>query len=480
MSAVWLVIASLGWTALLAFGAELVTSRQSSPHFARSIWRSAAFLMVLPWIVAGISFVWPGTMDVPLPDVEAIPGVAGSALSAVSEAQLNVRHASGPEIGQWILLVLIAGWIWRLGRALHAQLRLQHLKHNSTVCSTSSERIAVTIWAHRLGLAAPPRIARMNRQASPYIAGMKHRTIYLPRTLDCQQTSALVLAHECVHLARHDLVTRPLERLVADILWFSPFAWLARIRLDYLREAVCDAETVELTGNRAAYARALTNVARSVRRVETLPVSAFILRRKSSLSRRVTGILATGKPRTSALTSVLAVVTALAAMPLAIAQGVQFERVTLKPDFRSAIVGHSKARITSPYGKRTDPWGNEHIHRGIDIAAPKGVLIKTPADGIVVHAGYKEGYGWNLKVRFNDGTKMRFANLGSFVASEGDEIKAGDVIGIMGVSGRSNGPHVHVEYWRPDASDGQNWQAHDPVTIEGLELVCSNENAGHS
>ena len=481
MSAAWLVLASLFWTGLVALGADLASKSRVTPLQAQSIWRGAAVLMVLPWFVAGVSMIWPQGAGLPLPELESLPAVAGSALGAVSEAQTSVQHVSALGLGQIVLGVLIVGWIWRLGTAFLAQVRLQRLKRVAVLESSPSERAALEKWSQRLGLKTVPQIARMGSSASPFIAGIQKRTIYLPQKLDCHVTSELILAHECVHLARGDLMTRPLERLVADLLWFSPFAWIARSRLDYLREAVCDVETVAMTGERAAYARALTHVARSVGRSGPLPVSAFILRRKSSLPKRVHGILGATDPKHGSRSSLMAMVVAMIAAPLAIAQGLQFEHAVIKPDFASVIVEHPDAKISSPYGMRVDPWGKEAVHKGIDIAAPKGVDVKTPAAGEVVYTGFAETHGWHLKVRFSDGTKMRFSNLGSIEVSEGDRVEAGAVIGIIGVSGRSTGPHVHVEYWRPDVtSEGHNWQAHDPKTIEGLDLVCNKGNENRS
>ena len=477
MSAVWLVIVSLGWTGCLALIAELITRRHDRPHFAQTVWRGTAFLMLLPWIVAGLSLLRPPGADNTLPDLSMMEGVAGSALSVVSQAQTSLVRATGPDIGRALAGMVILGWIWRLGSAMLAQIRLQKLKHAATVTATVAETVALTRWTRRLGLKTQPHIARMNCAASPFIAGIRRRTVYLPPMLSCETTSELILAHECVHLARHDLISRPLERLPADILWFSPFAWLARARLDYLREAVCDAETVAMTGERAAYARALTHIARTVRPAQALPVSALILRRKNSLPKRVHGILGASEMKQRSRSTLVAIAAALIAAPLAIAQGLAIEKSVSAPDFSNVIVDHPQARITSHYGDRADPFTRETVwHPGVDIAAPTGVDITTPAAGEVIYAAIQRGHGKTVKIRLSDGTKMRFSHLGKIAVEAGDRVEAGTVIGRMGVSGRSTGPHVHFEYWQQTGANHQKWKTHNPEKIEGLNLVCNESS----
>ena len=172
--------------------------------------------------------------------------------------------------------------------------------------------------AARLGLPAAPRV-RIIAQGVPFLAGLRHPTIFLPAPLAGGEGETEILVHEMVHLKRGDLVLRPLERFIADLFWFSPFAWAIRGELDYWREAAVDEETATITGDRIAYARALTRAARHSRPSVSLPVAAFILKKEGTLKMRLETLFTDQRPVRRLGVSAVALI-ALAA-PLALAQG---------------------------------------------------------------------------------------------------------------------------------------------------------------
>jgi hypothetical protein len=99
--------------------------------------------------------------------------------------------------------------------------------------------------------------------------------------------------------------------------------------------------------------------------------------------------------------------------------------------------------IFSLYGPR---WGR--LHEGIDISAPLGTPIVASKDGIVVVTGRKEGYGGygnTVEIKHDDDFSTRYAHLSKVIVKEGDTVKAGEVIGYVGCTGRCTGPHCHFE-----------------------------------
>lgn len=474
MSVVWLVLASLVWTGLIAGSAEWIAGASVRPHFAQGVWRGAAALMALPWLAAFICALWPTFASTPLPTLDAVPGAAGAAMTAIGGAETALETSAGPTIGRVLMAVLAAGWIVRLACGVRAQARLQSIKRMAMPADGRSDSAA---WAGALGLRRVPDI-RAIPSGSPFVAGTTNPKIYLPECIRDDETRRLVIAHECVHLSRGDLLTRQFERGVADLLWFSPFAWLARRRLDYLREAVCDAETVALTGERTGYARALTNVARAVRPVEVLPVSGFIPRRKKALSMRVRGIVEGVDPKPNRPAAALAGMFALIAAPIAIAQGIALEAEANKTHFSHVVVLNEKARVSSAFGWRT--WnGEDKLHEGVDIAAPKGSIVYAPADGKIAYIGTAEeqpSFGNSVSMYLSDGRKMRFASLDEVKVEVGAKVWAGDAIGTVGKSAKnSTGPHVHVELWKL-VDDGETHEPLDPAEA-GVKLCESPEPA---
>lgn len=102
--------------------------------------------------------------------------------------------------------------------------------------------------------------------------------------------------------------------------------------------------------------------------------------------------------------------------------------------------------ISSAFGGRPDPMsGSRQFHTGMDIAAPTGAKVAAPADGTVVFAGAQQGYGYTVLVSHRYGLVTRYAHLSSFSVRPGVSVRKGDVLGYIGSTGRSTGPHLHYE-----------------------------------
>jgi len=112
------------------------------------------------------------------------------------------------------------------------------------------------------------------------------------------------------------------------------------------------------------------------------------------------------------------------------------------PEFRMPVHAH----ISSNYGVRRDPFTHElHMHKGVDIAAPEGASVHAAAAGRVIFSGYENGYGNTVVVQHPDGFETRYAHLGAVAVNAGDQLQARQVLGTVGNTGRSTGPHVHFE-----------------------------------
>lgn len=102
--------------------------------------------------------------------------------------------------------------------------------------------------------------------------------------------------------------------------------------------------------------------------------------------------------------------------------------------------------ISSGFGYRRDPFnGHAAMHAGLDFRAPYGAPIHAAADGTVSFVGTKSGYGNVVEVSHGNGMITRYAHMSRFASRVGQDVKAGEVIGRIGNSGRSTGPHLHFE-----------------------------------
>jgi murein DD-endopeptidase MepM/ murein hydrolase activator NlpD len=104
------------------------------------------------------------------------------------------------------------------------------------------------------------------------------------------------------------------------------------------------------------------------------------------------------------------------------------------------------ARMSSGYGMRRHPvLGYDKMHKGVDFAAPTGTPIYAAGDGVVEKAARWGGYGNYVKIRHNSSLKTAYAHMHSIKVKAGTRVKQGQIIGTVGTTGRSTGPHLHYE-----------------------------------
>jgi murein DD-endopeptidase MepM/ murein hydrolase activator NlpD len=103
-------------------------------------------------------------------------------------------------------------------------------------------------------------------------------------------------------------------------------------------------------------------------------------------------------------------------------------------------------QLTSPFGWRSDPMnGGSRFHGGIDIAAASGLPIHATQDGTVVYSGYYGGYGNVVVLSHGNSLYTLYGHASQRLVSPGDTISRGQVIALVGSTGRSTGPHLHFE-----------------------------------
>ena len=104
-------------------------------------------------------------------------------------------------------------------------------------------------------------------------------------------------------------------------------------------------------------------------------------------------------------------------------------------------------RITSGLGMREHPvWGGKRQHKGVDYGAPSGTPIMSVADGTVKFAGWQNGYGNAVEVMHNNGRSTFYAHMSRIAVRQGQKISQGELVGNVGSTGWSTGPHLHFEF----------------------------------
>lgn len=105
-----------------------------------------------------------------------------------------------------------------------------------------------------------------------------------------------------------------------------------------------------------------------------------------------------------------------------------------------------EGQVTGSFGQRIDPFNGEGaFHSGVDIGSSYGHPILAPADGVVTLTEMMGGYGKTIMISHGNGISTRYGHLSGFAVTVGQHVQRGDVIGFVGESGRSTGPHLHYE-----------------------------------
>ena len=129
---------------------------------------------------------------------------------------------------------------------------------------------------------------------------------------------------------------------------------------------------------------------------------------------------------------------------LARAQVDRLNRTLAAVPLRRPVTG--EIDTTSNFGVRIDPFlGRPAMHTGLDFRGTTGDAIRATAGGVVTHAGWSSGYGQMVEIDHGNGLSTRYGHLSDIETSVGQTVKTGQVVGRLGSSGRSTGPHLHYE-----------------------------------
>ena len=105
-----------------------------------------------------------------------------------------------------------------------------------------------------------------------------------------------------------------------------------------------------------------------------------------------------------------------------------------------------RGQISAGFGQRLDPFSGEGVfHSGVDIRTPYGTRVESAGDGIVLEAGFDSGYGNAIVLDHGYGMTTKYGHLSKIFVVVGQEVERGQVIGAVGMTGKTTGPHLHYE-----------------------------------
>ncbi len=167
-------------------------------------------------------------------------------------------------------------------------------------------------------------------------------------------------------------------------------------------------------------------------------------------------------------------------------------------DYLAALVDSNKARtahmpaiqpvpekflrtMASGYGVRRDPvYGTMKFHEGMDFSAPVGTPVYATADGLVRTSSWQGAYGNMVEIDHGFNYVTRYAHLSKLIAIPGQQVTRGDLIGLVGNTGKSTGSHLHYEVrYRGAPQNPVNYYFYDLTPEQYDEIISLAENAGH-
>ncbi|MGE0077001.1 MAG: peptidoglycan DD-metalloendopeptidase family protein [Bacteroidales bacterium] len=271
--------------------------------------------------------------------------------------------------------------------------------------------------------------------------------IFLPKT----DVSPLIVEHEIAHVKQYHWIDLMLIEIISTLLWFNPFLVLYKRALRLQHEYLADSSVLMYDNCLESYLR---HMLMQVKMISTGGlVSQFYCK---TIKKRIL-MITKNKTSVKYLGVYFLTLPLLALLLLSFTNRVdksglipKMSVVSIDSENTPSLypVDIKKAKLSSGYGEWTNPLTKKKgFHYGIDIAAKEGTEIYSTANGVVVEATLdtKQQKGNYIVIKHNDMYSTFYSHLKSISVKVGDFVKSGQVIGYVGNTGVSTGPHLHYE-----------------------------------
>ncbi|RXQ87843.1 hypothetical protein EO244_15905 [Ancylomarina salipaludis] len=295
--------------------------------------------------------------------------------------------------------------------------------------------------------------------------------VFLNPSILSKTENKQILLHESIHSKQLHSIDLLAVELVKAFFWFNPIVYLLKNALVEVHEYCADQACVVDDTNKIDYQQCLFQYVES--KMNSNLTSAFksslILKRIKMIKKSNTSVWAHFK-----LILILPVLLiSMLSFDYSETKSVNMENKTIPAghDLKLPIKASVGVRITSPYGERMHPIKKKMLfHKGIDISAHQGTPIYAIADGQVhlLETNYVEGkaYGRYIIIQHDGGLASLYSQMSRYNVKLGEKVKKGDVIGYVGSSGISTGPHLHLEIKK----NGENVNPADFIDFSSLKM----------
>jgi len=438
----------------------------------RSVWLSGQAAVVLVFLLAVAPLPLPRSaiapaLILPAPATQHALAAEPNVLPPLTQTTPVLSPAPAQDPIDTVWRYLPVAWLaaYLAGLTFHAVQRLR-MQRYWTVLLRQTRRVGdaeLRAWpgmtpAQRALIAGRLTVRTIDLPISPMLHGVRRPSLLLPAhvsALDVSQQQ-MIVEHELTHWRRADPLWLTVSGVLALLFWFNrPYR-----RLDgALREAVelgCDDAVLSGASNRERQGYAGALVAQLRRQAGLQPGwQAGAAFGSPGIVGRVQRMQAARPPRLSTQGRLLVGggVAALALLGAALQPAFSASAPFLAPappiapqaplaTWRYPL---DRPRITSLYGvvSPSVPKG----HHGIDLAAPRGTPVLAVAAGTVLEAAFDAAWGHYVRVDHGADTSSLLIHLDRIDVVPGQRVKAGELLGTSGASGKATGPHLHLEYW---------------------------------
>jgi len=446
----------------LALALRSLLGNRRDPRLFHALWIALAARMLVPWsppLASGWRDGADGLAGMLPPSLTGMlaPSLSGSGARPSEQPPSfgppaeSGGLADGAALFDWLAA---AGVVWLAGAAAvaaltvaaHWRFRADVLKRAEAVGADERDlRDIFDECREKLGVRMPVGLRIVPDLPSPAALGLRKPVVLIPRRLVGRlgrEEWTCVFAHELVHVRRRDALWNTLMTAFAAAHWFNPLAWIACRAMREDQELACDA-VLGRHVNPVQYGRMLARAAELQTHAARGAAIPFLSGRSKLTRRRMEMLFA--RKRT-ALTLIAVVCILAAAAVIAAAMDPASGRAASGPgasDPDAVFAAPVRGTITFKYGEAK----KYNVH-AVSIAAEEGTPVYAAADGVVAQAGYAAGDGNRIAIAHGGGYESVYNHLQQILVEEGAQVKRGQLIGTVGSTGNSTGPHLSFELQR--------------------------------
>lgn len=415
------------------------------------------------WLVLLVRLWMPWTPPGPIQLWQALRGSRSSVLPSDSFAlgkTAELRSFSYP-IQQWAETRLpfsgwdIAGAVWIFGMVglflVYGGISI-HVMYTTrrADCRQAHElQLLLKACLDELRLHKEVQVAVSSQVTSPVLSGWIRPRILVPHSLiqhlRTEEWRSIFL-HELIHVRRGDMIWNHAMVMVVIVNWFNPFVWIAYRKMREDQELSCDQQALAYA-DQQQYAATLLQVAawKQMKGYADSLLPSFkgsssrtLIRRRIELIKKTEGNKKVWTPALVGMVIVVAMMTFTGESVLS--QKLNDEQQTAAPDQQYETSEQVMALIIPADGRVTNEYRADRPY--VSIANVEGTPVHAAGDGIVEQAEYVRGEGNYIRIAHQDGYVTTYSHLESFQVQAGEYVPEGSLIGTMGSTGNSTGPHL--------------------------------------